>query len=84
MKKAYFYRKSDNWVPLSLTHSLTDDWLTQLRLEDLIEVALACEDSNSFMEFGQYFAADVLVWSIFWNLSLVDMLMFGRDFEIDA
>ena len=36
------------------------------------------------LEFGQYFAADVLVWSIFQILSLVEMLMFGRDFEIDA
>ena len=32
----------DHWLPLSLTHSLTL-W----RLVDLIDVTLACEDTNS-------------------------------------
>ena len=34
--------ESDHWLPLSLTHSLTP-----LRLVDLIDVTLACEDAYS-------------------------------------
>ena len=34
--------ESDHWLPLSLTHSLTP-----LRLVDLIDVTLACEDANA-------------------------------------
>ena len=38
--------KSDHWLCLSLTHSLTDS-LTNCRLVNLIDVSLACEDGNS-------------------------------------
>ena len=38
--------ESDNWLPLSLAHSLTQA-MTPWRLLDLIDVTLACEDANS-------------------------------------
>ena len=38
--------ESDHSLPLSLTHSLTDS-LTNCRLVNLIDVTLACEDTNS-------------------------------------
>ena len=38
--------ESDHWLYLSLNHSLTDS-LTNCRLVNLIDVTLACEDTNS-------------------------------------
>ena len=38
--------ESDHWECLSVTHSLTDS-LTHCSLVNLIDVTLACEDSNS-------------------------------------
>ena len=38
--------RSDHWQCLSVTHSLTHS-LTECRLVNLIDVTLACEDTNS-------------------------------------
>ena len=46
VKIVFIGPESDNWLCLSLTHSLTH-WLTDCRLVNLIDVTLVCEDGIS-------------------------------------